>query len=68
VYVVDVQDEERKFSGNGTVSAVSNESEPVFVVGRVKKKFRREILELELRLVKVLHRELRLNGRCLFHL
>jgi hypothetical protein len=52
VYVLDPSEE--KFSGNGTITAVIKDDGPTPVVGIVKKKFRREILQVELRLVKVL--------------
>jgi hypothetical protein len=54
VYVLDHSVPETKFSGNGTITAVLKDDEPVPVMGKVKKKFRREVLEIELRLVKVL--------------
>lgn len=53
VYVLDQSDPERKFSGNGTITSVLKDQEPVPVIGKVKKKFRREMLDIELRLVKV---------------
>jgi len=53
VYVLDQSVPERKFSGNGTITSVLKDEEPVPVVGKVKKKFRREMLDIELRLVKV---------------
>jgi hypothetical protein len=53
VYVLDQSDPERKYSGNGTLTSVLKDQEPVPVVGKVKKKFRREMLDVELRLVKV---------------
>ncbi len=53
VYVLDQSVSERKFSGNGTITAVLKDEEPVPVAGKVKKKFRKEMLEIELRLVKV---------------
>jgi hypothetical protein len=53
VYVLDQTVSERKFSGNGTINSVVKDDEAVPVVGKVKKKFRRETLEIELRLVKV---------------
>lgn len=53
VYVLDQSVAERKFSGNGTITSVLKDPEPVPVVGKVKKKFRREMLDIELRLVKV---------------
>jgi hypothetical protein len=53
VYVLDQTVAERKFSGNGTINSVIKDDEAVPVVGKVKKKFRRETLEIELRLVKV---------------
>lgn len=55
VYVLDQSVSERKFSGNGTITSVLQEDEPVPIIGKVtKKKFGREILDIELRLVKVL--------------
>jgi hypothetical protein len=53
VYVLDQSVSERKFSGNGTINSVLRDDEAVPVVGKVKKKFRKETLEVELRLVKV---------------
>lgn len=53
VYVLDQSASDRKFSGNGTITSVLEEDEPVLVVGRVKKKFRKELLDIELRLVRV---------------
>ena len=53
VYVLDQSASDHKFSGNGTITSVLEEDEPVPVVGRVKKKFRKELLEIELRLVRV---------------
>ena len=53
VYVLDQSASERKFSGNGTITSVLKDQEPVPVVGKVKKKFRKEMLDIELRLVKV---------------
>lgn len=53
VYVLDQSASERKFSGNGTITSVLKEDEPVPIVGKVKKKFRKELLDIELRLVKV---------------
>ena len=44
---------DHKFSGNGTITSVLEEGEPVPVVGKIKKKFRKELLEIELRLVRV---------------
>ena len=55
VYVLDQSVAERKFSGNGTITSVLNDDEPVPIVGKVKKKFRREMLEIELQFVKVLY-------------
>jgi len=54
VYVLDQSASERKFSGNGTITSVLKDEEPVPIVGKVKKKFRKEMLDIELRLVKVL--------------
>lgn len=51
VYALDPS--EGKFSGNGTITSVINDDEPTHVVGKVKRKFRNEILQIELRLVKV---------------
>lgn len=53
MYVLDQSVTERKFSGNGTITSVLKDQEPVPVAGKVKKKFRREMLDIELRLVKV---------------
>lgn len=53
VYVLDQSASERKFSGNGTITSVLKDDEPVPIVGKVKKKFRKELLDIELRLVKV---------------
>jgi hypothetical protein len=53
VYVLDQSMSDRKFSGNGTITSVLQEEEPVPVIGKVKKKFRKELLDIELRLVKV---------------
>jgi hypothetical protein len=44
---------EKKFSGNGTITSVLKEDEMVPVVGKVKKKMRKEMLDIELHLVKV---------------
>jgi len=51
VYVLDPSED--KFSGNGTITSVINDDEPTHVVGKVKRKFKNEILQIELRLVKV---------------
>jgi hypothetical protein len=53
VYVLDQSMSDRKFSGNGTITSVLQEEEPVPIIGKVKKKFRKELLDIELRLVKV---------------
>jgi hypothetical protein len=53
VYVLDQSASERKFSGNGTITSVLKDDEMVPVVGKVKKKFRKEMLDVELNLVKV---------------
>ena len=45
---------DRKFSGNGSITSVLEEDEPVPIIGKVKKKFRKELLDIELRLVKVI--------------
>ena len=55
VYVLDQNALERMYSGNGTITSVLNGGEAVPVIGKVKKKFRREMLDIELRLVKVPH-------------
>ena len=54
VYVLDQSASERKFSGNGTITSVLQEDEPVPIIGKVKNKFRKEMLDIELQLVKVL--------------
>ena len=53
MYVLDQSVADRKFSGNGTITSVLEEDEPVPIIGKVKKKFRKELLDIELRLVKV---------------
>jgi hypothetical protein len=53
VYVLDQSASDRKFCGNGTINSVLNDDEPVPIVGKVKKKFRKELLDIELRFVKV---------------
>ena len=53
MYVLDQSMSDRKFSGNGTITSVLQEEEPVPIIGKVKKKFRKELLDIELRLVKV---------------
>ena len=53
VYVLEQSVAEPMFSGNGTITSVLKDQEPVPVIGKVKKKFRREMLDIELRLVKV---------------
>src|SRR5579862_696823 len=64
VYALDPS--EAKFSGNGTITSVIREDEPTPVIGKVKKKFQRETLEVELRLVKVCHSPSMLTtGPCL---
>jgi len=52
VYVLDPSED--KWSGNGTITSVIKDDESTPIVGKVKKKFRRETLEVELRLVKVI--------------
>ena len=66
VYVLDQSASERKFSGNGTITSVLKDQESVPIVGKVKKKFRKEMLDVELRLVKVtsLYFRIRGNRRC----
>ena len=51
--MLDQSASDRKFSGNGTINSVLNDDEPVPIVGKVKKKFRKELLDIELRFVKV---------------
>jgi hypothetical protein len=53
VYVLDPSESGNKFSGNGTITSVLEEDDPVPVIGKVKKKFRKELLEIDLRLVRV---------------
>lgn len=65
VYVLDQSASERKFSGNGTIKSVLKDEEAVPIVGKVKKKFRKELLDIELRLVKVLlFSRTRVDFRC----
>ena len=51
--MLDQSASDRKFSGNGTINSVLNDDESVPIVGKVKKKFRKELLDIELRFVKV---------------
>ena len=51
VYVLDPSED--KWSGNGTITSVIKDQESAPIIGKVKKKFRRETLQVELRLVKV---------------
>jgi hypothetical protein len=53
VYVLDPSEGGSKFSGNGTITAVLEEEDPVPVIGKVRKKFRKELLHIDLRLVRV---------------
>jgi hypothetical protein len=53
VYVLDPSEGGNKFSGNGTITSVLEGDDPVPVIGKVKKKFRKEMLEIDLRLVRV---------------
>src|SRR5438552_17986119 len=53
VYALDQSVSDTKFSVNGTINTVLNDDEAVAIVGKVKRRFRRELLDVEFLLIQV---------------